>query len=125
MFFTVLLPLVWVNLVIHVVPCWYVLCSFSSYTKLKSTVPLKIKKVVVQTREDVESSKKLRFENAIFYISFSDRDQIEDHRAVVRRITDGIPGHVCLEVKVRFGTCQALCKLMFIINVCTILGVSS
>ncbi|VVA94787.1 unnamed protein product [Arabis nemorensis] len=69
-------------------------------TRLKSTVPLKIKKVVVQTRENVESSKKLKSENAIFYISFSDCGQTEDHRAIVRRTTDGIPGHVCLEVKV-------------------------
>ncbi|KFK29513.1 hypothetical protein AALP_AA7G144100 [Arabis alpina] len=70
-------------------------------TRIKSDVPLKIKKVVVQTREDVESSKKLKSENAIFYISFSDCGQTEDYRAIVRRTTDGIPGHVCLQVKVR------------------------
>lgn len=59
--------------------------------------------MVVQTPEDVESSNKLKSENAVFYISFGDREQTEEHRAIVRRITDGILGHVSLEVKVTLG----------------------
>lgn len=77
--------------------------SFVSQTKLKFAVPLEIKKVVVQTREAMEAKEKLKAGNAILYISFRDCGLTEDHRAVVRRTTDGLPGHVCLEVKCPIG----------------------
>ncbi|CAH2077576.1 unnamed protein product [Thlaspi arvense] len=77
--------------------------EFAFHSKFNSSAPLKIKKVVVQTREDVESSKKLKSGNAVFYISFAGSDETQEHRAVIRRVTDGIQGHVALEVKVNFG----------------------
>ncbi|XP_010433083.1 PREDICTED: UPF0725 protein At4g29550-like [Camelina sativa] len=68
-----------------------------------SCVPLQINKVIVHTREALESKDKLKAGNAIFYISFRDVDPLhgppQDHRAIVRRTVDGIPGHFCLEFK--------------------------
>ncbi|ESQ54280.1 hypothetical protein EUTSA_v10025678mg [Eutrema salsugineum] len=55
----------------------------NSLTKLKFGVPLEITNVVVQTHEAMESKDKLKAGNAIFYISFRDRAQTEDHRAVI------------------------------------------
>ncbi|XP_023634578.1 LOW QUALITY PROTEIN: UPF0725 protein At4g29550 [Capsella rubella] len=70
---------------------------------LESCVPLQIKKVIVQTREAVESKEKLKAGNATFYICFRGLNpphgSPQDHRAIVRRTVDGIPGHVCLEFK--------------------------
>ncbi|KAG7541013.1 Protein MS5 [Arabidopsis thaliana x Arabidopsis arenosa] len=68
-------------------------------TKLKFATPLEIKKVVVQTRETMKPKEKLKAGNAIFYISFRDCGLTEEHRAVVRRTTDGHPEHLFLEVK--------------------------
>lgn len=71
--------------------------------RLESCVPLQIKNVVVRTCEDLKSKEKLKAVNAIFYISFRDLNAPhglpQDHRAIVRRTVDGIPGHVCLEFK--------------------------
>jgi len=71
--------------------------------RLKSCVPLQIKNVLVRTREDFKSKDKLKAGNAIFYISFrgvnTPHRPPQDHRAIVRRTVDGIPGHVCLEFK--------------------------
>jgi uncharacterized protein (TIGR01572 family) len=71
--------------------------------RLKSCVPLQIKNVLVRTREDFKSKEKLKAGNAIFYISFrgvnTPHGPPQDHRAIVRRTVDGIPGHVCLEFK--------------------------
>ncbi|CAA7027525.1 unnamed protein product [Microthlaspi erraticum] len=72
---------------------------------LESWLPVEISKVVVQTCEDVKSSKEtLKAGNAIFYIAFKNLNappngRLQDHRAIVRRVTDGVPGHVCLEFK--------------------------
>ncbi|KAG7541011.1 Protein MS5 [Arabidopsis thaliana x Arabidopsis arenosa] len=71
--------------------------------RLESCVPVQIMKVIVETREAVESKEKLMAGNAIFYISFrvlnAPHGPPQDHRAIVRRTVDGIPGHVCLEFK--------------------------
>jgi len=67
------------------------------------SVPLQIMKVIVETREAVESNEKLMAGNAIFYISFkylnAPHGPPQYHRAIVRRTVDGIPGHVSLELK--------------------------
>ncbi|KAJ4867547.1 UPF0725 protein [Raphanus sativus] len=67
-------------------------------------LPLKIKKVVVQTFEDVKSNEKLKAGNAIFYTSFKNLNApphglCQDHRVIIRRSTDGLPGHVYLDFK--------------------------
>ncbi|EFH45684.1 hypothetical protein ARALYDRAFT_913543 [Arabidopsis lyrata subsp. lyrata] len=71
--------------------------------RLGSCVPLQIMKVIVETREAVESKEKLMAGNAIFYISFrylnAPHGPPQDHRAIVRRTVDGIPGHVSLVFK--------------------------
>ncbi|KAG7545715.1 Protein MS5 [Arabidopsis suecica] len=71
--------------------------------RLESRVPVQIMKVIVETREAVESKEKLMAGNAIFYISFRvlnvPHGPTQDHRAIVRRTVDGIPGHVCLQFK--------------------------
>lgn len=72
---------------------------------LEFWLPVEINKVVVQTYKDVKSSKeKLKAGNAIFYIAFKNLNAppnglLQDYRAIVRRTTDGVPGHVCLEFK--------------------------
>ncbi|KAF8117958.1 hypothetical protein N665_0007s0007 [Sinapis alba] len=40
-------------------------------TDLSAYLPVKMKRVVVRTREDVESSMKFRSKNATFYMSFT------------------------------------------------------
>ncbi|EFH40442.1 hypothetical protein ARALYDRAFT_918309 [Arabidopsis lyrata subsp. lyrata] len=60
--------------------------------------PLELRKIVVRTKEDVESKKKVKAENAIFYISFKNCCG-RDYNVIVRRTTDGIPEHFSLEVK--------------------------
>ncbi|XP_019089032.1 PREDICTED: UPF0725 protein At4g29550-like [Camelina sativa] len=72
-------------------------------TKLKLATPLEIKKVVVQTHEAMEPKELLKAGNAVFYINFRDCGLTEEHRAVVRRTTDGHPEHLCLEVKCPVG----------------------
>ncbi|XP_010485137.1 PREDICTED: UPF0725 protein At2g20620-like [Camelina sativa] len=61
-------------------------------------LPLEIKKVVVQTKEDIESSLKLKSGNAIFYLSFKTREGAE-YKSIIRQTRDGRPQHMCLEVK--------------------------
>lgn len=53
----------------------------------------------MQTREDVESKKKAKAENAIFYIAFKTRGAGRDYNAIIRRTMDGTPEHMSLEVK--------------------------
>ena len=69
----------------------------------ESWLPLEIKKVVVQTFEDVKSNEKLKAGNAIFYFSFKNLNApphglCQDHRVIIRRSTDGLPGHICLDI---------------------------
>ncbi|KAL0671436.1 hypothetical protein Bca4012_034140 [Brassica carinata] len=61
-------------------------------------LPVKMKKVVVRTREDVESTTKLRSKNATFYMSFTSCGGLEC-RGIIRRTTDEIPQHMSLQVK--------------------------
>ncbi|EOA17889.1 hypothetical protein CARUB_v10006298mg [Capsella rubella] len=55
---------------------------------LESCVPLQIKKVIVQTREAVESKEKLKAGNATFYICFRGLNpphgSPQDHRAIIK-----------------------------------------
>ncbi|EFH56117.1 hypothetical protein ARALYDRAFT_903306 [Arabidopsis lyrata subsp. lyrata] len=62
------------------------------------SVPFEMKKVVVQTKEDVESSMKLKSSNAIFYMSFKVGEG-PDCRGIVRKTSDGRTGHMCLEAR--------------------------
>ncbi|KAF2620749.1 hypothetical protein F2Q68_00041554 [Brassica cretica] len=61
---------------------------------LSAYMPFEMKKVVVQTKEDM----KLKSGNAVFYLSFKPRGGPEC-RGIVRRTTDGKPGHMCLEAR--------------------------
>ncbi|RID47166.1 hypothetical protein BRARA_I03786 [Brassica rapa] len=61
---------------------------------LSAYMPFEMKKVVVQTKEDM----KLKSGNAVFYLSFKPRGGPEC-RGVVRRTTDGRHGHMCLEAR--------------------------
>ncbi|CAN7070424.1 unnamed protein product [Brassica oleracea var. botrytis] len=70
----------------------------------ESWLPLEINKVVVQTFEYVKSKEKLKAGNAIFYFSFKNLNApphglCQDHRVIIRRTTDGLPGHACLDFK--------------------------
>ncbi|CAE6022372.1 unnamed protein product [Arabidopsis arenosa] len=60
--------------------------------------PFELRKIIVQTRADVESKKKATAENAIFYMNFKGRGN-QDCNAIIRRTTDGLPQHMSLEVK--------------------------
>lgn len=73
---------------------------------LPSFLPLKIKKVIVQTLESGEDPPhlKLKSYNAIFYMSFrasnGDPSGITvDYHAMIRKTMDGKPGHIGLEVQ--------------------------
>ncbi|EOA29421.1 hypothetical protein CARUB_v10025712mg [Capsella rubella] len=65
---------------------------------MSAHTPFEMKKVVVQTTEDVDSSMKLKMNNAIFYMSFKVHEGPEC-RGIVRRTSDGITGHMCLEAR--------------------------
>ncbi|CAA7012896.1 unnamed protein product [Microthlaspi erraticum] len=70
---------------------------FSAWgTNLSAYLPFEIKSVVVRTRENVASSMKLKSRNAIFYMSFTARGGPEC-RGIIRRTSDGRPGHLFLE----------------------------
>ncbi|VVA99864.1 unnamed protein product [Arabis nemorensis] len=60
-------------------------------------LPVKVKRVVVQTKEDVDSSLKLKSRNAIFYLTFESGGGVE-HKCIIRQTSDGKPQHMCLEV---------------------------
>ncbi|KAJ4903822.1 UPF0725 protein [Raphanus sativus] len=64
---------------------------------LSAYLPVKMKKVVVRTREDVETSMKLRSKNAIFYMSFTACQGLEC-RGIITRTTDGRPQHMSFQV---------------------------
>ncbi|XP_019095903.1 PREDICTED: UPF0725 protein At4g29550-like [Camelina sativa] len=66
--------------------------------------PLEINKVVVETKEDyiTEAREKLHAKNAIFYISYKYKGDPSigftgDHRAIIRKTTDGEPEHMSFE----------------------------
>ncbi|CAL9248095.1 unnamed protein product [Arabidopsis halleri] len=67
--------------------------------KLQWAQPFELRKIIVQTREDVESKKWAKAENAIFYIAFKSRGSRRDYNAIIRRTMDGTPEHMSLEVK--------------------------
>ncbi|CAH8387228.1 unnamed protein product [Eruca vesicaria subsp. sativa] len=74
------------------------LVMFSKWeTDLSAYLPVKMKKIVVRTREDVESSKKLRSKNATFYMSFTACGGLQC-RGIIRRTTDGRPQHMSFQV---------------------------
>ncbi|CAA7042692.1 unnamed protein product [Microthlaspi erraticum] len=64
----------------------------------EKTEPFELRKIVVQTKEDVESKNKARAKNAIFYISFKCSGG-QDYKAIVRRTTKEWPEYMSLEVK--------------------------
>ncbi|XP_010449222.1 PREDICTED: UPF0725 protein At2g20620-like isoform X1 [Camelina sativa] len=70
----------------------------SKLNEMESAKPFEMKKIVVRTKENVESWKKVKAENAIFYISFKTRCG-RDFNCIIRKTTDGKPGHFSLEVK--------------------------
>ncbi|KAG2249767.1 hypothetical protein Bca52824_089395 [Brassica carinata] len=63
---------------------------------METYLPLKVKKVVVRTKEDVEPS------NAIFYMTFKTH-RGHECKAIIRQTRDGIQGHMCLEVTCMLG----------------------
>ncbi|KAH0935748.1 hypothetical protein HID58_012865 [Brassica napus] len=69
---------------------------------LRPFLPLEIKKVTIQTKEESQPCMKLKANNAIFYIIFKGNGDPSgapvEYQAVVRKTMDGIPGHICLEV---------------------------
>ncbi|CAE6073480.1 unnamed protein product [Arabidopsis arenosa] len=67
--------------------------------KVQWAQPFELRKIIVQTREDVESKKWAKAENAIFYIAFKSRGSRRDYNAIIRRTMDGTPEHMSLEVK--------------------------
>ncbi|CAN7070425.1 hypothetical protein Bca4012_087071 [Brassica carinata] len=91
----------WLNLYAEV--AMYALQENDSMSLFESWLPLEINKVVVQTFEDVKSKEKLKAANAIFYFSFKNLNApphglCQDHRVIIRRTTDGLPGHICLDI---------------------------
>ncbi|KAG7533954.1 Protein MS5 [Arabidopsis thaliana x Arabidopsis arenosa] len=70
----------------------------SELKTIQPVKPLELRKIVVSTKEDVEWKKKVKAENAIFYISFKNCCG-RDYNVIARRTTDGIPEHFSLEVK--------------------------
>ncbi|CAA7042694.1 unnamed protein product [Microthlaspi erraticum] len=60
--------------------------------------PIELTKVVVQTKEDVESKNKARARNVIFYISFKCSGG-QEYKAIVRRTTSQWPESMSLEVE--------------------------
>ena len=92
----------WLNLYAEV--AMYALQENDSMSLFESWLPLEINKVVVQTFEYVKSKEKLKAGNAIFYFSFKNLNApphglCQDHRVIIRRTTDGLPGHACLDFK--------------------------
>ncbi|CAN6880191.1 unnamed protein product [Brassica oleracea] len=69
---------------------------------LRPFLPLEIKKVTIQTKEESLPCMKLKANNAIFYIIFKGNGDPSgapvEYQAVVRKTMDGSPGHICLEV---------------------------
>ncbi|CAH8376433.1 unnamed protein product [Eruca vesicaria subsp. sativa] len=67
-------------------------------SEMSDYTPFEMKKVMVQTKEDVESSMKLKSRNAIFYMIFKVRGG-PWCRGIVRKTSDGRTGHLCLEAR--------------------------
>ncbi|CAA7042688.1 unnamed protein product [Microthlaspi erraticum] len=59
---------------------------------------VELRKIVVQTKEDVESKNKARAKNAFFYITFKCSGG-QDYKAIVRRTTEQWPEHMALLVE--------------------------
>ncbi|CAG7908120.1 unnamed protein product, partial [Brassica rapa] len=64
---------------------------------LSAYLPVKMNKVVARTREDVETSMKLRSKNATFYMSFTACGGLEC-MGIIRRTTDGRPQHMSFQI---------------------------
>ncbi|CAN8325880.1 unnamed protein product [Cochlearia groenlandica] len=71
--------------------------AFSIWSRVMSS-PCEMRKIMVQTKENGESSKNLKSRNAIFYISFKVPGGPEC-KGIIRKTSDGITGHLCLEVR--------------------------
>ncbi|ESQ29195.1 hypothetical protein EUTSA_v10024136mg, partial [Eutrema salsugineum] len=69
----------------------------SSYFLKDKPTPLELVKIIVQTRQDVESKKKAKARNAIFYISFKNSGG-QDHNAIIRMTIAETPHPMSLEV---------------------------
>ncbi|KAG7559682.1 Protein MS5 [Arabidopsis thaliana x Arabidopsis arenosa] len=77
----------------------FALFSFWRYNEdgFESCLPVEIKKIIVETCENHREPRlKLKSSNAIFHINFSAKSC--DYKSVVRRTTDGKPGHIVLEI---------------------------
>ncbi|CAH8267434.1 unnamed protein product [Arabidopsis lyrata] len=77
----------------------FALFSFWRYNEdgFESCLPVEIKKIIVETCETHREPRlKLKSSNAIFHINFSAKSC--DYKSVVRRTTDGKPGHIVLEI---------------------------
>uniref|UniRef100_A0A1J3H757 UPF0725 protein n=1 Tax=Noccaea caerulescens TaxID=107243 RepID=A0A1J3H757_NOCCA len=74
------------------------LLSLRFYPEHEKAEPVELTKIVVQTKEDVESKNKARAKNAIFYLSFKCTGG-QDYKAIVRRTTRQWPETMSLEVQ--------------------------
>ncbi|KAJ0259473.1 hypothetical protein HA466_0058220 [Hirschfeldia incana] len=69
-------------------------------SEMSDYTPFEMKKVMVQTKEDVvESSVKIKSSNAIFYMIFKVRGGGPVCRGIVRKTSDGRTGHMRLEAR--------------------------
>ncbi|KAF2560999.1 hypothetical protein F2Q70_00016226 [Brassica cretica] len=60
--------------------------------------PFELRKIIVQTKEVVDSMKNVKLDNGVFYISFRTRCGVVC-KGVIRRTRDGRPEHLSLEAK--------------------------
>lgn len=61
------------------------------------TEPFELRKIVVQTKEDVKPKKKAEGTNAIFYISFKSSGG-QDYNAIIRRTTVSVCSLLAIEI---------------------------
>ncbi|VYS59359.1 unnamed protein product [Arabidopsis thaliana] len=77
----------------------FALFSYWRYNEdgFESCLPVEIKKIIVETCDTHrEPRMKLKSSNAIFHINFNAKSC--DYKSVLRRTTDGKPGHIVLEI---------------------------
>ncbi|CAD5324870.1 unnamed protein product [Arabidopsis thaliana] len=77
----------------------FALFSYWRYNEdgFESCLPVEIKKIIVETCDTHrEPRMKLKSSNAIFHINFNAKNC--DYKSVLRRTTDGKPGHIVLEI---------------------------
>ncbi|KAF8082378.1 hypothetical protein N665_0830s0025 [Sinapis alba] len=60
--------------------------------------PFELRKIIVETKEVVDSMKNLKLDNAVFYISFRTRCGVVC-KGIIRRTMDGRPENLSLEAK--------------------------